>query len=259
MAAAAAETQRYAKPGAQPGELILDGMRRTAQIAQEQTYLQAIGSAWKGITDPAAYGSQFVNNTITSLIPYGASINTIASALDPNARRVDRFNLLDAVQSRLPSGTPIIGGREDVPIAQDVLGRPAPNVTYGVGAVNPLRVSQANADPVLAELDRVGVAPPGPPTTVTRRGVTLQLSPDEQRQVQAAAGDQIASAIAEEMAHSSYQKLEPDARARVLQKVIERARSQAENTWLSGLSEQEYERRKALSQERKERVPVSGR
>jgi hypothetical protein len=259
MAAAAAETQRYGKEGLQPGELILDGMRRTAQIAQEQTYLQAIGSAWKGITDPAAYGSQFVNNTVTSLVPFGSTINTFAAAFDPNARRVDRFNALDALQSRLPSGTPLVGGREDVPVAQDVLGRPAPNVTYGVGAINPLRVSEQKTDPVLAELDARGVAPPAAPTTVSRRGVQLQLTPDEQRQVQSAAGELINQRISEEMALPTYQQLEPQARARVLQAIIDRARTQAENVWLTNLSEEDFQQRKARSQQRKELVPVGGR
>lgn len=259
MAGAAAETQRYAKPGAEPVDLIVDGMRRTAKVVQDQTYLQAIGTAWKAMDQPDVYGSQFVNDTVTSLIPFGAGINTVAQAFDPSARRADRNNILDSIQNRLPSGTPIIGGRSDVPVAQDVLGRPMPNLNYGIGAVNPLRVSQVGQDRVLSEFDRLGIAPPPAPTTITRAGTTFQLKPEEQRLLQTQSGSLITQRIAEEMATPEYQRLVPEAKAKRLQQIVDRARAEAENTWLKTMSESEYQQRKAKSAATKELVAVAGR
>jgi hypothetical protein len=259
MAAAATETQRYAKPGAQTLDLVVDGTRRTAQIAQEQTYLQAIGTAWKGLTDPAQYGSQFVNDTVTSMIPFGSAINTLAQAMDPNARRVDRFNILDAIQSRLPPGTPIVGGRTDVPVAQDVLGRPAPNLAYGLGALNPLRVSAERNDPLLKEMDRVGYAPPAAPKTLTRGNRTFELTPDEQREIYANAGQLIIERAGEDITTDAYRNLNEDAKAKRLQQIVTSARTQAENQWISSLSDADYEQRRAKAEQRKEVVPVGGR
>jgi hypothetical protein len=259
MAAAAAEAQRYSKPGAQTQDIILDGMRRTAQVATQQTYLQSIGAAWLGLTDPKRYGFQWVNNTISSLIPYGAAINTLGQATDEVARRPDRFDIGDAIRYRLPANTPVIGGRETVPESQDVLGRPVPNQTAGIRALNPLRVSPERADPVLRELDTVGVAPPGPPTTMSRQGKQIELTPDEQRSVQAQAGGVIADRVSTEMGTPSYQTLDVEAKKKRLERIIDLARTQAENLFLNGLSDEEYQRRVAVTQVKRQPVPVGGR
>jgi len=259
MAAAAAESQRYAKPGAETLDLVLDGTRRTAQIAQEMTYLQAIGAAWKGITDPTQYGSQFLNDTITSLIPYGSTINTVAQAFDPTARRPDRFNVLDAIQSRLPSGTPLIGGRSEVPVSQDVLGRPLPNQAAGAMALFPGRVSTERNDPVLSEFDRVGYAPPAPPKTLTRTGFTYELTPDEQRQIYEQAGQLIAQRAGDALNDAAYRNLSDVGKAKRLEQIVTAARTQTENRWINSLSDADLQARREQSRARKEIVPVSGR
>lgn len=259
MAAAAAETQRFAKPGAETLDLVLDGTRRTAQIAQEQTYLQAIGTAWKAMQDPASYGSQFVNDTISSLIPYGGTINTVAQAMDPNARRADRLNILDAIQSRLPSGTPLIGGRSEVPVSQDVLGRPLPNPAAGAGAIIPVRSTQATTDPLLAEMDRIGYAPPAAPKTFTRGPWTYELTPEEQRDIYSKAGDLIAARAGDDLNSQAYRNLNDTGKAKRIQMIVDAARTQAENQWLRSLNDEELAKRQAKSAARKEIVPVSGR
>jgi len=261
MAAAAAETQRFAKPGSQNQtlDLVLDGVRRTSQIAQQMTYLQAIGSVWKGMTDPTQYGSQFVNDTLTSLIPYGSTVNTIAQAFDPTARRPDRLNVLDAIQSRLPSGTPLIGGRSEVPVSQDVLGRPLPNQAAGGMAFFPGRVATENNDPLLKEMDRIGYAPPAAPKTISRTGFTYELTPDEQRQIYEQAGNLIAQRAGDSLNDAAYRNLSDVGKAKRLEQIVNAARTQAENRWINSLSDADLQQRRDQSRARKEIVPVSGR
>lgn len=259
LAAAAAESGRYAKPGAETQDYILDGFRRTAQLATEQTYLQSIGSIWRGFSNPEQYGSQAINDVVTSAIPYGSAINTLAQAMDPITRRSDRFNILDAIQNRLPPGTPVIGGRESVPPAQDVLGRSIPNQQAGLGALVPVRTSQERPDALLQEMDRVGYAPPAPPKEMTRAGYTYELTPDEQREVYGAAGELIEQRAGNEMKTEGYAKLNDSAKAKRLQQIVTAARTEAENKWLNSLSREDIAERRAKSQQRKEVVPVSGR
>lgn len=259
MSAAAAEAQRYAKPGAQAQDIILDGMRRTAQVATQQTYLQSIGAAWLGMTDPQRYGFQWVNNTISSVIPYGAAINTVGQATDEVARRPDRFDIGDAIRYRLPSNTPGVGGRESVPAALDVLGRQQPNQTSGFAALNPLRVSPERADPVLRELDVVGIAPPGPPSSITRGGLSLDLLPDEQRQVQTAAGDLIAQRIGRDIASASYGKMSAQGKRDRLQTIIDAARTQAEDQFLKAVPADQLRQRRAQGEAKRVPIPVGGR
>jgi hypothetical protein len=259
LAGAAAEAQRYGKPGASTGALILDGMRRSAQVVQQQTYLQSIGAAWQGMNDPQRYGYQWVNSTIGSLIPYGAAINTLGQATDDALRRPDKFDVGDAIRSRLPANTPIIGGRETVPVSQDVLGRPNANTRSGFSALNPLMVSPERADPVLQALDSAGVTVGSPPSSVTRGGSPIALTPDEQRQVQQDAGAKIADRVAVELAAPSFKALAPDGQFKRLQSIVDRARQQAADSILDGLSDAEYRRRKAEGMTSREKIPVSGR
>jgi len=259
MAAAAAETQKFAKPGADAGDLIVDGVRRTGQLATEQTYLQGIGMIYKGLTEPERYGASAVNNLVTSLVPYGSALNTLAQAQDPTQRKVEGFNALQAIQSRLPPDFPLIGGREEVPEAQDVLGRPVPNPRQGLGALNPLQVNPVRPDPVLEELDNVGVTVAPPPKVVTRGGVPLELKPEESRDLQARSGALVAERIAAEIAEPGYQRLSQTDKAWRLERIIERARTEMRNQWLNALSNDEYERRVREGKERSERIPVSGR
>lgn len=259
QAAAAAEAVRYGKPGDDVGTLVLDGISRTAQIATEQTYLKSIGTAWKGMTDPEHFGSQWVSDTITSLVPFGSTINTVAQAGDPYARRPDKFDVVGSLRNRLPSGTPVIGGREQVPVVQDVLGRPSPNVRQGLDAINPLLISRDRDDPVLQEFDKVGVAPPAPLVSLTRNGNSIELTPEEQRQIQASAGELIASRVGTEMNAASYRQLNEEGKKRRLNMIVSGARTQVGNKFLSEMPETEFKKRLAEARERRVPVPVSGR
>jgi hypothetical protein len=262
-AAALAEAQRYRKAGVGEWDpaVWVDGIRRTAQIVTDQTYLQGVAAVFKGLDNPQQFGPTLVNNLVTTFVPLGGALATLGQYQDPYQRRIEGLNPLQAVQTRLPVGAPIIGGREQVPIAQDVLGRPMPNVREGVvGALSPAQVSPTRADPVLEELDRLGVTVSAADPIITRSGAEFKLRPEDQRALNVAAGDQITQALNKEMATAAYQRYSPaDKRAR-LEAIIKRVHTVTRDNWIRGLPREELNRRVRESEAlQQEIVPVSGR
>jgi hypothetical protein len=262
-AAALAEAQRYRKAGLAEDDpaVWVDGIRRTAQIVTDQTYLQGVAAVFKGLDNPQQFGPTLVNNLISTFVPLGGALATLGQYQDPYQRRIEGLNPLQAVQMRLPVGAPIVGGRERVPIAQDVLGRPMPNVREGViGALSPAQVSPTRADPVLEELDRLGVTVSAADPIITRSGAEFKLRPEDQRALNVAAGDQITAALQREMATPAYQRYTTaDKRAR-LEAIIKRVHTVTRDNWIRSLPREELIRRVRESEAlQQEIVPVSGR
>jgi soluble lytic murein transglycosylase-like protein len=250
MAAAAAEAQTYHKPGADAGAILVDGIARTAKLATEQSYLQGIGAVYKGLTEPDRFGSQFVGQFVQSLIPYGSALNTLGQATDPTVRQPQRDNfgefLKQSVESRLP------GLRQNVPEAQDQLGRPIPNEQTGVGALNPLRSSTIRSNAVLQELLRNGADVGDPPKSFR----SVPLTPDEQRTFNTAAGQYIEQAVSGLMLNGDYRAMPPEQKQAALQRAVEAARTRAGAELMQTIGTSEASRRVAEGRAKKVPVPI---
>jgi hypothetical protein len=248
--AGVAEAQQYAKTGASPVEVLVDEGKRTAKLVTEQSYLQGVGTLWKAFDDPQRYGGQSLGQFITSLVPYGSALNTLGQATDTVMRQPTKAKeglgqyLSESVQARLP------GLRQNVPVAQDQLGRPIPNEQSGAGALNPLRTTEVRSNVVLAELLRYGADVGEPPTSVRN----VDLTPAEQRTVNEKAGGYIERNVQAVMADKDYQNADELGKQRALSRAVERGRMQAGGELLQSLSETEIRRR--LDEGRAKRVPV---
>jgi hypothetical protein len=250
QAAATAESVNYRKPGAGVPEMLADGARRTAQLVTEQTYLQGIGSIWKALDDPSRYGSQFLGQLATSSVPFGAALNTVATGLDPTQRAPQRDNigtlLTQSLEARLP------GLSQNVPAAQDQLGRPVPNPAGGLGTLDPLRVTEQQPNVALQELLKYGADVGNPPTSVRN----VPLTPAEQRTVNEKAGPYIERNVAGVIASPDYQQADAQGKQRALSRAVQNARGQAGSELLQSLSETEINRRLAEQRTKREPVPM---
>lgn len=254
MAAGAAEAIQYRKQNAANVPAILvDAGRRTAKLVTEQSYLQGIGAIWKALEQPDRYSAQTLGQMMTSLVPYGSALNTLGQARDPLQRQVGKVAdvglpayLQQSVEARLP------GLREQLPAAQDQLGRPIPNEAEGAGALNPLRSTTIRSNAVLQELLTNGADIGEPPTSVRN----VDLTPAEQRTVNEKAGQYIERNVQAVMADADYQKADDLGKQRALQRAVERGRMQAGGELLQSLSEAEIKRRLEESRAKREPVPI---
>lgn len=247
-AAAAAEAQTFRKPGADVGAIIADGMRRSTQLMTEQTYLQGIGVIWKALSEPERFGSQAIGQFMTSLVPFGSALNTAAQAGDVYQRQPGRENLGQyigqSIENRLP------GLRQNVPIAQDQLGRPVPNPSAGAVALSPLRASTITNNAVLQEMLANGADVPEPPKSFRN----IPLTPDEQRVFNEAAGRYTEQVVMSLMKDKGYQRLAPENKQKALQRAVENARNKAGAEFVQTIGLTEAQRR--LGVERGRKVPV---
>jgi len=211
---------------------LYDVFERGANVLTEQSYLQGVGAIFKAMdpTRGSTFGEQSLEQFLATLVPYGAAINTAAQATDPLMRVNERGDITGALAARIP------GLRETVPPQQDVLGRPVPNPQEGLAAVQPLRTSPERPDPVLGALLEAGVDVGPPPTTVAPgSGLSVELTPEEQRAYQRSAGAAIVRTVERYLASDKSRTDTPARRAATLKIYVETAREQAKNDVLRAM------------------------
>lgn len=233
LAAGAAEAQTYAKPGASVDKTVLDALRRTSQVVQEQTYLKTIGDVWRAFKEPDKYGGRLEESLVENLVPFGSLLNTVGQATDPLLREPQRGNVAENVAERLP------GLRQQLPPRDDVLGRPIENPQQGLGALSPLRVSDAKPEPLIEELLRRHVDISPAPKDV----LNVPLNPAEQRKFEEVNGRLIQQYMPKVLAEPNYQRATPEQQSAVLSALLDRLRGQARSVVLGGMGEAEARRR----------------
>jgi hypothetical protein len=226
----------HEREGKTTPEQIYDVFERGANVLTEQSYLQGVGAIFKAMdpTRGSTFGEQSLEQFLATLVPYGAAINTLGQATDPLMRVNERGDITGALAARIP------GLRETVPAQQDVLGRPVPNPQQGLAAVQPLRTSPERPDPVLGALLAAGVDVPPPPTSVAPGvGLSVDLTPEEQRAYQRSAGAVITRTVerylAAQEAKDPAERDSPARRAATLKIYVEAAREQAKNDALRAI------------------------
>jgi hypothetical protein len=255
MAAAITEAQTYHKSGESDDSISLGALSRTTQMLEHETYLRSLGDVMNAIRDPGRFGNSMVDSAGEAMVPYGALINNAAQAADPLNRLPDRGNFQQSIQNRLPPGTPIIGGRDQVPVAQDSLGRPETNERQGAMALSPAPVTQIKSDPVLKALDDAGVTVPAPSKTASNKAGNwiVDLTPAEQKDVQARTGDMLQQRVQAAIAQPGWSKATPDQQAQFLQRQVTLSRSEAEQAVISEIGKAQPSR---LAKGATARIPI---
>ena len=122
------------------------------------TYLSGLSNALQSIADPARYGENFLESYASSLVP--KAIGQTVTAADPYQREVN--GVLEAVQSQLPFL------REKLMPKRDIWGEPVKgDKLFGF---MPVAVSQASADKVKTEAQRLQLAISDAPKFLLEKG-----------------------------------------------------------------------------------------
>jgi hypothetical protein len=225
MAAAAAEGLRYRKPDDTGTDTAMDVFGRFGKLATDQPFLQGIGAIYRSVSEPERYGAQWLTNLMTTLVPYGAALNTAAQAGDALQRTPDKNDFGQALQARLP------GQRQNVPATKDVLGRPVENVQTGAGAFQPFRASKERPAPNLQEFSRLGV---DIPVTMGKEVGGTKLSDKDARRYQELTQDLRGRMTTALMATPAYKQADDEGKKKMLRAATDRAQAWAAQDIMPG-------------------------
>jgi hypothetical protein len=180
--------------------------------ARSPIFLQAVHDPdWSG-------AATFIDRELESLVPSG--IANVAQSIDPTARRPK--TVTQAIASRIPGltqygGAPII----------DVTGKPIIRPSNNAGATNPFFVSTAKQDPVVNELECLGVSTSEAPASIKRRGKAAPLTDSQRQQLGEQEGQQLHQILSRIVDGKGWQSLSDDNKRKSIsrfQREIERAR-----------------------------------
>jgi N12 class adenine-specific DNA methylase/2'-5' RNA ligase len=186
----------------------------------QQSGLVAIRDAIQAIQDPEQYWDAFVDNQLSSMVPYRGFLNMFARAMDPMMK--DPKSPLDAILMGIP------GLSQMVPAKLTAYGEARPHAGPGVWSWTPIRPSAYQADPETAELLRIGA----PLVTKPDRKLGERVLTDtEQRALQIDQGTKTRLALKTLFASPGYQD-SPDNRKKLM---VENAKSLARESALQAL------------------------
>lgn len=120
------------------------------QVFSMKSYLAGVGSWLEAINDPDRHGSRVISQLAGSVVPSIVAQGSQAY-VDPKIREVR--DSVDAIMNRIPGLSDKLEARLDI-FGREQLrpGRLGPDIA------SPMRVSEAKKDPVLDEMNRLGMA-----------------------------------------------------------------------------------------------------
>lgn len=210
----------YGKKDRKASEIAADLVKRGTKIATNQVGLSGISDFQDMLTQ--GFESRFpgwVARSAIRYLPYGGVSRGIATALDPSQRRPegwgDEIVPITAVGQNLALAVP--GVRQSVPAAQDTLGRESENPQRGIGALAP-KVTAQRDDPTLRSFQEAGVdigrpktdlGGPQPRVAGARAIPPIPMTPQEQRDWNAARGRVLVSEAQRALADPDHQTATP--------------------------------------------------
>jgi hypothetical protein len=166
------------------------GQEVTRQMAASSP-IKVIGDLWDALQTPesSAQASQsaitnLVSGAIGSAVPVSGLVRSVAEMTDPSLRQplqaTTAQQIPQAIVQNIMQGLPL--AREQLPIAQDVLGRQLANPLQDAGALSPARPASGKPSVTLDLMAKAGYAPSGAPQSIPYGPYyQIPLTPDEQR------------------------------------------------------------------------------
>jgi hypothetical protein len=118
----------------------------------DESWMRGPADLINAVESPGRYGEGYVNNFLSSFIPYSVGLQQMDKATDPYLRQVR--NLTDAMKAKIP------GQSETLLPRRDIWGQPIPNrdalLAAGVTSIWEQRMGR---DPVNMALINLGIAP----------------------------------------------------------------------------------------------------
>jgi flagellum-specific peptidoglycan hydrolase FlgJ len=229
-------------------------IHNSARAVRDYPALEAVSTVGGFFGDPTGTLASFLGETAGQYIP--GPYRTYAAWNDPNARTRDRGESVPFLRqveqtARQRSGV----GREELPKAQDILGRDVENPRQGPAALLP-RVGTDRQDPVLQAFLDADLNIGDPPKELTVPGLKdpdlkPALTPEEQRRWNTLRGEAIIRTVGPAIADPGFAQATPSSRQAFLEKRRTAAAEEAHARLRSEIGAQEINRRISERQGRK--------
>jgi len=241
MAVTMAVIDGLRKQGTEPTTTAMDriahAVNNVGRLAQEEYPLagqiRLLSRIGQGNLTGAASG--FASDVLAGLTPVSGALGGAENVVDPYARQAATSGWGDVYEPNLAR---IPGVANVLPPQVNMLtGEPLRRPSSGPGAL--LRVQNVGkADSPLAReivrLERLGYQigePKELPTQVSVRGANIKLTPDEQRALAQARGQEIERLIGERIRSGDWATLSDDQKARLIARALNRAGAHNTVTW----------------------------
>jgi hypothetical protein len=191
------------------------------QYVLDNTFLQGLSDTVNVLHDPSRYANKFLESLVSSYGPYSAMGRQIQRAYGVASRNPhDGFmGLVEAMESNYP------GLSGNVPESLTAIGEPRSQGISGVAAFAlPVRADILRDEPTLKVLrDNDVRIPPAPKAVNVGNGWSVDLTPEEQDQLQRSRGEIIRQQVAAVMGSSLYKDGDISVRNQLLSKAISNA------------------------------------
>lgn len=193
----------------------------------DMSFLQGLSGGLKALTEPNKSLKGFVASSVASIVP--TIVSKIARTIDPRLRNPE--GVLETTLSRIP------GAAETVPLRKDIFGQ---DVKTGGGRFvlfDPFTTTKANNDPLLKEMDRIGVSVGLPGNEAG--GITLNKK--EYESFQKVNGTVLKEVLDTMIQTKEYQSLPDTKKQDAMETVIAKVRSQVRDSYIPHVIIQRYE------------------
>jgi len=214
MVALGAEVHEMLKANHGDASALFKGMAPAiGKTVSDQPFLKGIATGLASINDPVRAGGTYVQSQIGSAVP--SMVNRAAKAVDPVRR--ERQGVVQEVESRIP------GLSKRLPARVNAFGQEERETELGRAAAipSPVSTSAASTDPVLKEIDRLGVGIPGATAARMDQGQRIATTPEERRAESREVGPEKRAAAERVITDRTYPRLDDNAKADILKRALE--------------------------------------
>ena len=211
--------QRALQESGSPSEALSMAAFGSLKSFTEQTFLTGINSAAQALSDPERFGTNYLSNLVSSVVP--TLVSDVARATDPLERRAESIG--QRVESRIP------GLRQGLEPQVDVLGqeRKTPGNPLEI-LLDPTRPQKDISTPITRELRRLTDAGfEVSPTLVGDKKGFKALTPEENTELWKRTGEILNGKLEGLFAREEYRNASDEARGKIVEKFVDKVKVNA--------------------------------
>lgn len=186
------------------------------QNVLDQSFMKGPADLIKAIDDPGRYGANYINNFLSSFLPYSVGMGQVARAMDPYSRQAR--TVVDAMKAKVPGLSTEVMPRRDIwgePIERPkAVGIPVASAIYG---------RKINNDPVNRALLDLGVSP----APVQKKIRNVELTPQQYDDFSRIAGRTAKMRLDTIVTSAQWQNWPDYVREQVVRETVKQARETA--------------------------------
>jgi hypothetical protein len=133
----------------------------------DESFMRGPAELIEALEDPGRYGERYIQNFLSSFVPYSVGMAQMARASDPYSRQAR--TVMDSIKAKVP------GLSETLLPRRDIWGEPIPNMR-GVGppGLTAIWAQHVSSDPVNQAMMNLGIFPAAPERKIRNVELTDQ-------------------------------------------------------------------------------------